>query len=219
MWENPRPVYPNELYHHGIKGQKWGVRNGPPYPLSAQTHASVVKGKKRGRVGSIDNAIWLNKSNDDWNRVYFDPDTNKVMYGQQYSRSKGFKSANQIRRKEMFRFGGLPGTGKGYGKALLKQQKRIKNVYKNTGSSDAVKNEWNKIGEEQVNDIKNWERNRAKKNSKRVIKNIRKEAKILSKQYGYPVYAIYDYDNYKWRYAHSKSGKTPKLKPGEQIVR
>lgn len=21
------------LYHHGIKGQKWGVRNGPPYPL------------------------------------------------------------------------------------------------------------------------------------------------------------------------------------------
>lgn len=25
--------YSNELYHHGIKGQKWGVRNGPPYPL------------------------------------------------------------------------------------------------------------------------------------------------------------------------------------------
>ena len=22
-----------ELYHHGIKGQKWGVRNGPPYPI------------------------------------------------------------------------------------------------------------------------------------------------------------------------------------------
>ena len=25
----------NELYHHGIKGQKWGVRNGPPYPLGS----------------------------------------------------------------------------------------------------------------------------------------------------------------------------------------
>ena len=23
----------NELYHHGIEGQKWGVKNGPPYPL------------------------------------------------------------------------------------------------------------------------------------------------------------------------------------------
>lgn len=26
-------MYSNDLYHHGIKGQKWGVRNGPPYPL------------------------------------------------------------------------------------------------------------------------------------------------------------------------------------------
>lgn len=24
-----------ELYHHGIKGQKWGVKNGPPYPLGS----------------------------------------------------------------------------------------------------------------------------------------------------------------------------------------
>lgn len=23
----------NELMHHGIKGQRWGIRNGPPYPL------------------------------------------------------------------------------------------------------------------------------------------------------------------------------------------
>ena len=25
--------YSSELYHHGIKGQKWGVKNGPPYPI------------------------------------------------------------------------------------------------------------------------------------------------------------------------------------------
>ena len=23
----------NTLYHHGVDGQKWGVKNGPPYPL------------------------------------------------------------------------------------------------------------------------------------------------------------------------------------------
>ena len=23
------------LSHHGIEGQKWGVRNGPPYPLGS----------------------------------------------------------------------------------------------------------------------------------------------------------------------------------------
>lgn len=29
-----------ELYHHGVKGQKWGVRKGPPYPLTKVTKGS-----------------------------------------------------------------------------------------------------------------------------------------------------------------------------------
>ena len=40
--------YPNDrdyLSHHGIKGQKWGRRNGPPYPLSSEVHKAVVTGK------------------------------------------------------------------------------------------------------------------------------------------------------------------------------
>lgn len=40
--------YPNDrdyLSHHGIKGQKWGIKNGPPYPLSSATHKAVVSGK------------------------------------------------------------------------------------------------------------------------------------------------------------------------------
>jgi RimJ/RimL family protein N-acetyltransferase len=28
-----RWIYPDELYHHGVLGQRKGVRNGPPYPL------------------------------------------------------------------------------------------------------------------------------------------------------------------------------------------
>lgn len=39
-----RTPYPNELYHHGIKGQHWGVRNGPPYPLDAKTSARIRRG-------------------------------------------------------------------------------------------------------------------------------------------------------------------------------
>lgn len=43
--------YSDELYHHGIKGQRWGRRNGPPYPLSPQTHAAVVRSAGRGNYG------------------------------------------------------------------------------------------------------------------------------------------------------------------------
>lgn len=35
-----------ELTHHGVKGQKWGSRNGPPYPLNAAGKASLAKQKK-----------------------------------------------------------------------------------------------------------------------------------------------------------------------------
>lgn len=30
------------LQHHGIKGQKWGVRNGPPYPLDKRKNNDII---------------------------------------------------------------------------------------------------------------------------------------------------------------------------------
>lgn len=30
-------TYNGELYHHGVKGMKWGVKNGPPYPIKEGT--------------------------------------------------------------------------------------------------------------------------------------------------------------------------------------
>lgn len=35
------------LLHHGIQGQEWGVRNGPPYPLDQKEHARVIKKAKK----------------------------------------------------------------------------------------------------------------------------------------------------------------------------
>lgn len=40
-----------ELYHHGIKGMKWGVMNGPPYPLgSAISTGKRLIGKAAGAI-------------------------------------------------------------------------------------------------------------------------------------------------------------------------
>ena len=36
----------NYLIHHGIKGQHWGIQNGPPYPLDAKTHRKVINKAK-----------------------------------------------------------------------------------------------------------------------------------------------------------------------------
>lgn len=35
-----------ELYHHGIKGQKWGKKNGPPYPIPYKDHSAAEKKAK-----------------------------------------------------------------------------------------------------------------------------------------------------------------------------
>lgn len=45
-------IYKNYLEHHGILGQKWGRKNGPPYPLSAGAHSAAEK--KAGWRKSLD---------------------------------------------------------------------------------------------------------------------------------------------------------------------
>lgn len=56
-----RVITTSELYHHGIKGQKWGVKNGPPYPLNASDKSASEKrlssNKKTNKVSKFDNSI------------------------------------------------------------------------------------------------------------------------------------------------------------------
>lgn len=48
------------LAHHGIKGQKWGVKNGPPYPL----HSS----RQLGRAEQLTSQT-LNKYKNQYNNL------------------------------------------------------------------------------------------------------------------------------------------------------
>jgi uridine kinase len=44
-----------ELRHHGILGQKWGVKNGPPYPISSEhTNISTPKDLKNAKTFNLD---------------------------------------------------------------------------------------------------------------------------------------------------------------------
>lgn len=35
--------FDDELKHHGIKGQKWGVKNGPPYPIKEERNIETIR--------------------------------------------------------------------------------------------------------------------------------------------------------------------------------
>ena len=57
--ENLKKFEADHLAHHGIKGQQWGVRNGPPYPLDQKEHNKVVNkvktgGMQKGTQGAVD---------------------------------------------------------------------------------------------------------------------------------------------------------------------
>lgn len=50
LWELRDRLGYNVLAHHGIKGQKWGVRNGPPYPLDKSKESGTIKESRSPKI-------------------------------------------------------------------------------------------------------------------------------------------------------------------------
>lgn len=69
------------LAHHGIKGQQWGVRNGPPYPIEDKvlkkgTRLNSVSGdyKKAEKYRKTGRPMYTYRDDEEWdNKVYKGP--------------------------------------------------------------------------------------------------------------------------------------------------
>ena len=48
-------LYKLELFHHDIKGQKWGIKNGPPYPIAKSVKNSIIE--EAIRMGKVKTTI------------------------------------------------------------------------------------------------------------------------------------------------------------------
>lgn len=70
----------NYLVHHGVKGQKRGVRNGPPYPIDRSKRdglkntvgKSIIKSDKASINGEPNSIIQVENKNGGINRNYYD---------------------------------------------------------------------------------------------------------------------------------------------------
>lgn len=85
----------NTLAHHGVKGQKWGVKNGPPYPLD--------KTKKSGTISDIH--IGRSVGAKSLNYDVLDPDSGEYFH---------FSEGSRIRDVQVF-------AGKGTSKPLAEE--------------------------------------------------------------------------------------------------
>lgn len=75
LWDIRGRLGYNVLAHHGIKGQKWGVRNGPPYPLKRLKNAvgrSIIEVEHTELTGTPNSVTQVTNKKGGIDRNYYD---------------------------------------------------------------------------------------------------------------------------------------------------
>ena len=149
MTEEGKIMMKNYLSHHGIQGQHWGVRNGPPYPLKAEVSKKVQKkgaeekaykakreklkkGDKRVKTSGISHENWGRKEGIGYG------DSKRYGYVPWMDRSYSNVAISPDNYYE--KYGDMYSKGKSFttiGDELSgMSQQSIKDNYRYTGSSD-----------------------------------------------------------------------------------
>lgn len=94
-------MYENYLVHHGRLGQKWGVQNGPPYPLTRNAVQKAYTGqkKKRGVLGYIQERKEKKAAEEEKEKARHDADKERVL--REGTASEVLKYANEISNQEL----------------------------------------------------------------------------------------------------------------------
>lgn len=153
--------YGLELYHHGVKGQHWGKRNGPPYPLYRKSayykktgqrppgYTGNKKGKsdsggtnKSGRVGGLKSE----KRKQLAKKIAIGAGTAAALAGAGYlayrNRDKLGSMAKNAKGELQYRLGNIPGTAK-LNSARVTAKNRITNAINRAKSAPGkIKNEF-----------------------------------------------------------------------------
>lgn len=68
----------SELYHHGVTGQKWGRRHGPPYPLDDDGKVQATRKRKAIRSAKKESEKKVESEGDMKKRLLERPDAEEI---------------------------------------------------------------------------------------------------------------------------------------------